>query len=81
MNVAKPNFTITPFIDRRKIKLCRECKHFDSGKSKCTQFGRMNLVSGEIEHVDALICREYDMYCGNTARYHVDKDEPPDLKQ
>lgn len=71
---ARPNFMITPYVDSSKIKLCTSCKHFDSPGSKCTRFGRLNLVNGSVSYMDALTSREYTSFCGNDGKFHEYKD-------
>ena len=72
MSIAK--FMLTPYVDRVNIKLCSTCKHFDAPVVKCTRFGRLNLTNGDVVYMDALMCREYDNFCGNEAKFHEDKD-------
>ena len=35
----------------------------------CSIFGKQNLVTGEIEHEDALVCRIDDSKCGKEGKY------------
>jgi hypothetical protein len=59
----------------KDYKLCKNCKHFlptllggkyDIGNhyGKCDLYGKINLITGEIEHEHALIARKYDDMCG-----------------
>jgi hypothetical protein len=71
-----PNFLLTPLVDTNTIKLCRNCVHHEPVKSKCTRFGRLNLVTGQVHYMDALMCREYDNFCANEGKFFTqDKNE------
>lgn len=44
-------------------------KHNEGEFGKCKLFGKMDVVSGEIEHDYAVICREHLMKCGQRGNY------------
>ena len=59
----------------KNYKLCKNCKHFlptmygdkfDIGihMGRCSLYGKLNLVNGEIEHEYASIIRSIDSMCG-----------------
>jgi hypothetical protein len=67
----------------KNYKLCKNCKHFlptmygdkfDIGKhmGRCSLYGKINLVTGEIEHEYASIVRSMDSMCGINGTYFED---------
>lgn len=78
------NTTLTTIIriDKTKnsYKLCKDCKHFlptmygdkfDIGNymGRCSLYGKINLINGEIEHDYASTARSFDDMCGTNATH------------
>jgi len=79
------------FIVKAKTP-CIQCAHYIQYKyanpydeiygpemilGKCSLFGKENLVTGQTEHDDALICRKNDSKCGKDGKFFklaVDKN-------
>lgn len=64
----------------KDYKLCKNCKHFlpttfggnldiENNFGKCDLYGKINLVTGKIEHEYAEIVRKYDDMCGINGTY------------
>jgi hypothetical protein len=37
---------------------------------KCAQFGEKNVITGDITYMHVTTCRSYNIYCGNSGKYH-----------
>jgi hypothetical protein len=74
-------------IDKTKnnYKLCKDCKNFlptmygdkfDIGNhmGRCNLYGKINLISGEIDHEYASIARSFSDMCGINATYFENLD-------
>ena len=41
--------------------------------SKCTIFGKENLITGEVEYTNVVVCRENKTMCGKDGIYFIEK--------
>ena len=77
----------TPYISNLNKPICNSCIHFmkyvnnftycdiPSDKlSKCSKFGTINLITGEIEYATAFICRKDDNKCGPDGLFFTSKN-------
>jgi hypothetical protein len=73
-------WTRVPFIKDSNLPSCINCVHFikydQSDKytndlGKCSQFGKKNIISGEITYDYASLCRIDRDRCGQTGKYYV----------
>jgi hypothetical protein len=71
-------------------KLCKDCKHFlptfigdkyDVGDyfGKCNLYGKINLVTGEIDNEYASNVRIFDTMCGINATHFENKNKTTEL--
>jgi hypothetical protein len=63
------------------VPICINCVHFIDSElkkdfSKCRMFGRKNIITGEIYHEYAAVCRELRDMCGNSGKLFEKKPEP-----
>ena len=66
--------TILHIKEIARLKFCNECQHFrhtaDFGiAGVCILFKKVNMVSADKEHVNALIVRQQEKLCGEDARF------------
>ena len=70
------------FIKNSDLPICLHCLHFirptDLRKKyelygSCKKFGKMNLITGEMEHDIASYCRLDDEKCGSLGKEYTEK--------
>jgi hypothetical protein len=68
------------FTKNSNVPLCRNCVYFKKHKypdffdlGKCTKFGKMDVVSGEIDYKYAYINRNNNVSCGNNGTYFEER--------
>jgi hypothetical protein len=71
------------FIKNSNLPICATCEHFIIPKTKerddyefygrCKRFGKMNLVTGEIEYGLARTCRLDEEKCGDHGKEYSTK--------
>ena len=71
--------------NQNSYKLCRDCKNFipalyggkfDVGNhlGRCSLYGKINLINGEVDHEYASIARSLNDMCGVNATYFEHKN-------
>ena len=70
-----------PFIRHSDLPSCINCVHFikyDNNNhlnlGRCSQFGKKDIISGEIIYDFASSCRIDNKLCGETGKYYVEVD-------
>jgi hypothetical protein len=70
-----------PFIKNLNLPSCVNCVHFIQYKGgeqpdlgRCSQFGKKDIISGEITYDYASVCRFDKEKCGQTGKYYVEVD-------
>jgi hypothetical protein len=63
------------------VPICINCVHFIDSElkkdfSKCRMFGRKNIITGEIYHEYAAVCRELRDMCGNSGKLFEKSPSP-----
>jgi hypothetical protein len=72
-------------IKKISYPVCVNCKHFQLNNehsdhknkvkyAKCTYFGEKDVISGEIEHEYASVCRISVYKCGEYGKYYEPKE-------
>jgi len=70
------------FIQNANVPLCKNCIYFQMPKhsmtnlGRCTKFGTMDIVSGEIEYDFACHCRNDKNSCGFNGTYFEERKFP-----
>jgi hypothetical protein len=57
-----------------RVKLCKDCKHFNKNGMTCSLFSTLNLVNGSEEHIQADVARQDNSICGFGATSFEIKD-------
>ena len=83
----------TTIIIKKPTNLCVNCIHYIKYKyfypedemydyktklGNCALFGKLHLVTGEIEYDGALDCRLNEMKCGKKGLFYIQKDKHND---
>ena len=58
----------TPTFKRDSAKICKDCKYYIPHQKRCTLYGTIDMVTGEVDFLHAVIARN-DEHCGKEARY------------
>ena len=73
----------TQFIQNSNVPLCKNCVYFQKYKmpefydlGKCTKFGKMDIVSGEIEYQYAYTSRNNKDLCSFNGTYFEERKHP-----
>lgn len=70
------NYNKTNFIKNKDVHVCINCMYFIKPShnnmefGKCAQFGEKNVITGDITYMHVTTCRSYNIYCGNSGKYH-----------
>ena len=71
------------FIQNSNVPLCKNCVYFQKYKypeyydlGKCTKFGKMDIVSGEIKYEYAYRSRNDDKLCSFNGTYFEERKHP-----
>lgn len=71
------------FIENINVPLCKNCLYFTHHKypeffdlGRCTKFGKMDIVSGEIDYQYAYTRRNNDKFCGYNGTYFEERKYP-----
>ena len=74
-----------PVIKDIHLPVCKDCKFFIPFENKeqytlgrCMLFGKKNIVSGEITHEFADVCRISSNKCGYNGTFYEDASSPHD---
>lgn len=51
-----------------------ELYDYETKLGKCSLFGNQNLVTGETEYEQAIVCRKNDSKCGKEGKYYNEKN-------
>lgn len=69
-----------PIIKNNDVPICKNCIYFENCKStknydlgKCTKFGKINIISGNIEYDYAFAMRNSEDHCGKKGLYFEEK--------
>lgn len=71
------------FIENSNVPLCKNCvyfkpykhpEHYDLGR--CTKFGKMDIISGNIDYEYAYQCRNNEKCCGFNGTYFEERKYP-----
>jgi hypothetical protein len=74
-SIKKPVINTKPIIEKPKINLCNNCKHYieilykestliGNYYGQCAKFTETNYVTGEFDFLSALIVRNDETKCG-----------------
>jgi len=74
-SIKKPVINTKPIIEKPKINLCNNCKHYieilykestliGNYYGECAKFTATNYVTGEVDFLSALIVRNDETKCG-----------------
>lgn len=56
-----------------KIKVCRECVHYNEIDDTCQNFAIVNHTHMEVSKIKSIQCRTNEYLCGMDAKYHKPK--------
>jgi hypothetical protein len=85
--LSRSLFTKKIFIRDIGLPICRECKYFIKGSNnypydpipsdelygKCAKFGTIDLITGETEYDNAMLCRLDENKCGKFGSEFINK--------
>ena len=74
-------FVFLANANHTKIKLCKDCAHFDSKNDTCKAFRTVSFVSGEVTFPKAEMVRRTPDFCGVGAKYHIEDEEDDQFKK
>jgi len=74
-SIKKPVANTKPMIEKPKINLCNNCKHYieilykestliGNYYGQCAKFTEINHITGEVDFLSALIARNDETKCG-----------------
>jgi hypothetical protein len=55
--------------NKLKPKLCKNCIHYIPEKKTCSQFGKIDVVDGEVDNLGAFLARNDENLCGKKAKF------------
>lgn len=56
------------------VKLCIDCKYYNSVGNKCMKFRYFDIVSGKTKHYNANITRYSDNMCSREGKFFLEND-------
>ena len=78
--MATTRVLFQPYQKVSSIRTCKTCKHY-LRTQKCSLYGRISLLTGDVYNVSVLEMREYEELCGEVGKYWIaaEKGETSEL--